>query len=372
MIRKGLKNHSKNTVRKTAGLLLSLTLASASLLGCGSAKAGNTKENAADNPTAETKNVETAAETTAETKADTTASDEKVKLRIGYFTVNNGTPELYAAESEGYLKEELGENVEIEYIGFSNGPAANEAFLAGEIDFQNGMGDLPVLNGWRNGLDTKVIAQTGSLGANTGLVVSDKSGIDAVEELKGKNVGVYIGTSFHKSVLGILSDHGLSAGDVNLVNIDSTSDGIAALASGELDAYYVASTFYVDYAKENNIGELLEDSSNYPSYGYLIGSSKYIDEHPEVVKGLVKAFERGADFINQDKKAGAKAVSDFLKTEYDQAYSTLSNENVTVYLDDGAVENLFRAEKFLNSIGAVEVELSEDQILEHVDKSFLD
>ena len=254
----------------------------------------------------------------------------------------------YAAESEGYLKEELGENVEIEYIGFSNGPAANEAFLAGEIDFQNGMGDLPVLNGWRNGLDTKVIAQTGSLGANTGLVVSDKSGIDAVEELKGKNVGVYIGTSFHKSVLGILSDHGLSAGDVNLVNIDSTSDGIAALASGELDAYYVASTFYVDYAKENNIGELLEDSSNYPSYGYLIGSSKYIDEHPEVVKGLVKAFERGADFINQDKKAGAKAVSDFLKTEYDQAYSTLSNENVTVYLDDGAVENLFRAEKFLN------------------------
>ena len=71
MIRKGLKNHSKNTVRKTAGLLLSLTLASASLLGCGSAKAGNTKENAADNSTIETKNVETAAETTA--KADTTA-----------------------------------------------------------------------------------------------------------------------------------------------------------------------------------------------------------------------------------------------------------------------------------------------------------
>lgn len=343
--------------KKLLGMILTLALVQVGIVGCGSA------DDVADVPATTKKMTE---EDIKEEKVS-----EPVTVRIGYFSVNNGTPELYVASNLGYLEEELGENVTVELIPFANGPAANEAFIAGKIDFQNGEGDLPVLNGWRNGIDTKIIAQTGNNGEHLGLVASKKSGITSVEELAGKNVGVYIGTTFHKSVLGILSDHGLSAGDVNLVNIDSTADGVAALASGNLDAYYVPSSYYVDYASENGIGELIEDSVNYPIPGYVVGTTEFLEAHPDIVKGILRAYKRGADYINEDLKAGATEVASFLGTEYDAAYSVLQYEDVSIELTDEVVNNLYVAEKFLYDIGAVETELTQEEIDAHIDYSYV-
>jgi sulfonate transport system substrate-binding protein len=242
--------------------------------------------------------------------------------------------------------------------------------LAGEIDFQNGIGDLPLLNGWRSGVDTILLAQTGGLGEHVGIMVSNDSGIESIEALKGKNVGVYVGTTFHKSALGILSDHGLSAGDVNFVNIDSTADGIAALESGELDAYYMPNTYYTDYAEENDIGYILEDSTAYPTFGYFVGTADFVSTYPEETKALLKALQRAADYINADKEAAAKLISDFLGTEFDSAYSVITYHNVEVELTDAAISNLYNAENFLNDAGAVETRLTEDEINAHIDYSY--
>ncbi len=341
--------------KRVAGLVVTavLSLAALTFAGCAGQAGGGAGSSAAGGSTA-------AAASTQQASAGSAK-----KIRIGYFSTMTASPQLYVADKKGYLKEELGD-VEIELIPFANGPAANEAFLAGKIDFQNGEGDLPILNGWRNGLKTEVLAINGKLGANFGLMISKKSGIKTIEELKGKKVGVYVGTSFHKSVLGILNDHGLKAKDVEIVNIDSTSSGVAALSSGELDAYYVPSVFHAQQAEKENIATLAEDSTKHASYGYWVAQSEFTNANPELVNKLFKALDKANKFVNENLDEAADLVAEFVKVDKETALISLKNGEWFMVPDEDAINNLYTSEEFLHSVGVSEVSLSKEDIDKHI------
>ncbi len=339
-----------NMKKRVIGLIVTAALGVAALAFAGCAGSGG---NASGGSTASA------------ASAQTSSAGAAKKIRIGYFSTMTASPQLYVAEKKGYLKEELGD-VEIELIPFANGPAANEAFLAGKIDIQNGEGDLPILNGWRNGLNTEVLAINGKLGANFGLMISKKSGIKTIEELKGKKVGVYIGTSFHKSVLGILNDHGLNAKDVELVNIDSTSSGVAALSSGKLDAYYVPSVFHAQQAEKENIATLAEDSKKHASYGYWVAQSEFTKANPEIISKLLKALDKANKFVNENLDEAADLVARFVEVDKETALISLKNGEWYMVPDDDAINNLYTSEEFLHSVGASEVALSKEEIDKHI------
>lgn len=352
--------------KKVIGLLTVLVIAAYTFTGCGA-----DKKNTATDP-AEVSGQTTEGDTTEKGEAEDAASDEKITVRIGYFATQTSTPQVYIAKELGYFSEELGDDAEVELVSFANGPAANEAFIAGELDFIFGIGDLPLLNGWRNGIDTIVISKTGVGGTNRGLVVSNKSGISSVEELTGKNVGVYLGTTYHKSILGILGDHGLSAGDVSLVNIDSFNTGIASLESGELDAYYCASTYYTDYIAENDIGYLLEDSSNYPNYGYFVGTAEFINDNPEVTENLLRAISKANLHIEEDLEDSYKIVADFLGVDEIVAQYSIKYGDYNLELEDKDLQNIYDSEDFLLDIGAAEIPVEDSYIEAHIDTSFIE
>lgn len=91
-----------------------------------------------------------------------TLSAERVLARELRIAELPGVPfsAIVLARQKGWVEEELqragAKDVTVKWLRLSGGPAANEAFAAGNIDIA-AMGDTPALIGRANGLDTKLV-----------------------------------------------------------------------------------------------------------------------------------------------------------------------------------------------------------------------
>lgn len=148
-------------------------------------------------------------------------------LKIGYSDWPGWVAWEIAIEKEMFTK--AGVEVQFEWFDYV---ASMDAFAAGQLDA------VTMTNG-----DALVTGATGA--QNVMILINDYSngndmvvaapGIDSVEELKGKKVGVEIGFVGHLLLLNALKDAGMSETDVELVNVP-TNETPQVLASGDVDA----------------------------------------------------------------------------------------------------------------------------------------
>ena len=149
-------------------------------------------------------------------------------LKVGYSDWPGWVPWQIAIE-KGWFDDA---GVDVEFIWFDYVPSM-DAFANGELDavcMTNG--DALVIGATADKPSTAIIINDYSNG-NDMLIA--RPGIDSVEELKGKKIGVEVGFVCHLLVLTALEAHGMNEDDVELVNFP-TNDLPQALASGDVDA----------------------------------------------------------------------------------------------------------------------------------------
>jgi aliphatic sulfonates family ABC transporter substrate-binding protein len=259
------------------------------------------------------------------------ASDKQSVIRIGYFPGNTWSAQIPVAYRKGFFDEAFaGEDIKIEFFSFANGPAANEAFASGELDIVNGIGDQPIVAGIGNGLKITVVSPTSAQGSNIGVIVPDKSPINGVAQLKGKKIGVYIGTYVHKSLLGILSDAGIAEEEVGLVNISAGSDGIAALARGDIDAYIPIQALLIDQAGKQGLGKHIATFENYPAYAFIVARTEFLQNNPELVQKFLRAIYKAQLWIDGNKEESYELLGDFYGVGTEGA--RLNNEGANIFL----------------------------------------
>ena len=133
------------------------------------------------------------------------------------------------AKEKGFF-DDAGVEVELIWMDYVKGM---EAFAVGQADavcMTNG--DALVIGATADKPSTAIIINDYSNG-NDMLIA--RAGIDSVEQLEGKKIGVEVGFVCHLLVLTALEAHGMTEDDVELVNFP-TNDLPQALASGSVDA----------------------------------------------------------------------------------------------------------------------------------------
>ncbi len=148
-------------------------------------------------------------------------------LKIGYSDWPGWVAWEVAIEKDMF--KEAGVEVEFEWFDYV---ASMDAFAAGKLDA------VSMTNG-----DALVTGATGA--SNVAIIINDYSngndmvigapGIDSIEALKGKKVGVEIGFVGHLLLLNALEKSGMTESDVELVNVP-TNETPQVLASGDVDA----------------------------------------------------------------------------------------------------------------------------------------
>ena len=260
--------------------------------------------------------------------SEESAAGEKEKVIIGYFPNIDHAPAMVARE-KGYYEEALGENVEVEYKTFPDGGTFMTALKSGEID-AGLVGPGPVLNNYSNGADVKIIG--GASSGGTVVVASKQSGIESLEDMKGKTfITPGIGCTHDVQFETYLMEQGIEelassriGGSIKHVTGNpATYQGM--FETGKVDLAAVpepwASILVENGAKVIVSTEEIAYGENLPNV-VLVASGDLVNDKKEIVQALVDAQQKSVEFINNNveetQDIAIKAIKDLTKQEMDK------------------------------------------------------
>lgn len=178
------------------------------------------------------------------------------------------------------------------------GPAVNELFANGLVDFGFALGDLPSIIGKAGGLPTRLLL-AGGIRQNTYLSVTADSNVQGVKDLRGRKVAVFKGTNIQLATARILEAHGLTEKDLRAINMNTPSTK-AALVTKDVEAAFGPSDYLalrdqgatrVAYSTRNGDPALLRHSS-------VVASQEFINRYPAVTQKIVDVLVRTAKWIS--------------------------------------------------------------------------
>ncbi len=208
---------------------------------------------------------------------------DEVTLDWAYYN-----PVSLVLKENGWIEEELGGDVEVNWVQSAGSNKAIEFLNARSIDFGSTAGAAALLARINGSPITSVYAY--SRPEWTALVALEDSGIDSVDDLEGKTVAVTKGTDPYIFLLRALSDHGLEEGDINEVLLQH-ADGRNALISGDVDAWAGLDPMMAE-AELEQAATLFYRAPELNTWGVLNVDEEFARANPEVVEAVIAAYER--------------------------------------------------------------------------------
>ena len=273
--------------RKLLSALLTVTILAGIVSGC-----ANTSENTNVNEDESSAVTETTEKTVSNT--DDNSQKEKVIVRLADMSVYGIAIFNYAEKIgllDGYFDDLENYDVTVELSEWASGVDQNTAFAAKKIDFSS-MGNIPAVSGASSGFGTKIIAVNYLYDDEYVLVAREGSGVKKVEDLKGKNVGTYVGTVTHYAVAKYLENAGLTVDDVNLLNV--ASETATSLRNGDIDAG-VLGNVVAHQVEEEGAGYILSED-RVPIYNYVVGRTEFTEKYPEITVRVLQLINDTWDY----------------------------------------------------------------------------
>ena len=103
---------------------------------------------------------------------------------------------------------------------YESGPPENEAFAARLVDI-GVMGNVPALSGIASGQKRKIVGIAYNGEATEAIIVPKDSEIKNVSDLKGKKIGLVVGSIAQNLVSEVFNSNGLKFSDVEFVNLSA-------------------------------------------------------------------------------------------------------------------------------------------------------
>jgi NitT/TauT family transport system substrate-binding protein len=295
-----------------------------------------------------------------------TTPSPKTPLRVE-FTQWWGDYTMLAAKEMGFF-EDYGVQVEPVYYDVYSDTYPDLA--AGQIDGALiAMGDIININ--RNA-PMKVVAVMDDGGADS-IVASPE--INSIQDLKGKAVGVLIGTQYELMVAEMLKSANMTMDDVTVVEVNPEA-ATEALKSNQVQAVYTWEPHLSEAVSNGNkIIYPTEKMRLFPDM--IVFRKSVVDERPEDVRAFLKAWFKTVEYRIQHQGETRDIAAKYLGVTPDKV---LPDDNLRIYtLDDNrrlfdiqqpnsiySVTNITSA--YLMSIGVLTQQVNQ---LELLDPSYL-
>src|SRR5215471_16742371 len=253
------------------------------------------------------------------------AAAQNVTVRVGAFP-NITHPQAMVGKANGAFEKALGSNVKVDWKTFNAGPSAMEALFAGAIDLTY-IGPNPTISGYvrSNGEALRVIAGASSGGA--ALVVRNDSGIQKASDFHGKKIASpQLGNTQDVALRAWMKANGLKSrdkgGDVEVLPL-ANPDQLTLFLKKQLDAAWAPEPWATRLMREGNGRLFLDERTLWPNGQFvcadLIVSTKFLKEHPDVVKTWLRAHVELTDWINGNLPEAKKILNGQIQKETGKA-----------------------------------------------------
>jgi NitT/TauT family transport system substrate-binding protein len=214
-----------------------------------------------------------------------------------------GTCPVTVAVGSGYFERE---GIAATLQTHLTGKGALAAALSGQAGLAT-TADIPIMFAAMQKVPVSVLATFFKTEHDHGIVARRDRGIATLADLKGKRIGVTLGTSAHFVLDGFLSRQHLARSDVEVVSL-KPEQFATALGSGEVDAIAswepVLDTLLGALGKN---GALFYAEDIYEIPYSLAGSREYVAANPELMRRVLRALEYGVRDC-RDRPERARAV----------------------------------------------------------------
>jgi NitT/TauT family transport system substrate-binding protein len=227
-----------------------------------------------------------------------------VTVRVGAFP-NITHPQAMVGKANGWFEKALGTNAQIAWKSFNAGPSAIEALFAGAIDMTY-IGPNPAITGYVRSQGEALRVVAGATSGGAALVVRNDAGINHPGDFHGKRVASpQMGNTQDVALRAWLKANGMKpkekGGDVQVLPM-ANPDQLTLFLKKELDAAWAPEPWATRLIREGN-GRLFVDERDLWPQGqfvtaHIIVSTKFLKEHPDVVKTWIRAHVELTDWIN--------------------------------------------------------------------------
>ena len=254
-------------------------------------------------------------------------AQDTTSIRVGAFP-NITHAQAMVGKANGWFDKAMGPKVKIQWTSFNAGPAAIEALFAGAIDMTY-VGPNPAINGYvrSNGQALRIVAGATSGGA--ALVVRNDSGIQKAQDFHGKRIASpQMGNTQDVALRAWLKSNGLKTndkgGDVQVIPI-ANPDQLTLFLKKELDGAWAPEPWASRLIREANGRLFLDERTLWPNgqfiTAHLIVSTKFLKEHPDLVKKWLAAHVELTDWINGHQNEAKQLLNQQISKETGKALS---------------------------------------------------
>jgi len=228
------------------------------------------------------------------------APAEQKKINIGVMPDVESIP-FIIAEKNGFF-EKHGVNVKI--IHFKSAQDRDSAMQSGQLD---GLitDHLAVVFANEGGFKQKIIAKNDG---NVLMLAGKDSGIESMQDLKGRTVGLSTNTIMEYMVDKMLEAHQVKPEDVKKVAIPALPTRLEMLEEGKIDACILPEPL-AGLAVKNGAKVLssTDELANKP--GAIAFTEKSLQENPEAIKAIFRAYNDSVAYLQSEP---AESYLDFV------------------------------------------------------------
>ncbi|MEW5745317.1 MAG: ABC transporter substrate-binding protein [Nitrospirota bacterium] len=202
---------------------------------------------------------------------------------------------LYIAYQKGYFKDE---GLKVVLRTFETGKGALDAALRGHADLAT-VAETPIARAAVEGKSVFVIATLSDSDRATMIIARRDRGISSPADLRGKKIGVSLGTNSEFFLYIYLTLHHVAQDEITIVDL-RPAEIAGALTRGEVDAVSV----WLPHTAQlrNMLGSnalALHDPDIYTMTLNLAGPREFILKNPEAINRLLRALVKATRFIRE-------------------------------------------------------------------------
>ncbi|MDS9998332.1 aliphatic sulfonate ABC transporter substrate-binding protein [Bacillus atrophaeus] len=291
---------------------------------------------------------------------------ELKEINIG---IQQSLSPLLIAKEKGWFEETFEkEGIKVKWTEFQSGPPQFEGLAADKLDFSQ-VGNSPVISGQAAGISFKEIglSQDG-LKAN-GILVKKDSGIHNLKDLKGKKIAVAKGSSGFDFLYKALDQAGLSADDVNIIQLQP-DEATSAFENGAVDAWSIWEPYLSIQTLKHEAKIIANgESTDLYSPGFTLVRTKFADEYPDEVVRFLKVYDKAVAWQKKHIEEAADLYADIKNLDTEVVKNVLNNtEPLNEVINDDIIKAQQETADFQYRTKAINKKID---VKEVVDNSFI-
>jgi len=220
---------------------------------------------------------------------------------LGHF--GSANPQTFGKATGAFAKA-FGGNVKTDFVTVSAGPQVLAAIAGNSMDVCN-VGSSPMVVGFGQGIKMSMVYVEKYITDSECLAVRKDVGI---------KIGLPFNTSVHFAMLAGMKSAGLTASDVNLINIKADSIQ-ATWQRKDIDGAYIWYPILGDIVADN--GKILLKTGDLAASGTLVFDGivvrdEFKQKHPELVLAYLKEYDRLCTMYEKEPQEVVKVLSPYL------------------------------------------------------------